>query len=923
MFAPNATSSESLATRPRVAQQQFQGATKQVVALGRIVRSLYCDHSGWGYKQGSIIKSWKRRYFVLKGRELIYFTERSPSGKGIDEKGRLRVSGVEVTPEVANALIVRGELKNQAVKMHVDSKKERKEWFDKLSEAIQEARTREEERGQAGTGAVAMTGWLRKEGQNFKTWKRRYMTLTGNIIQYRAQPNEKPLGETRVNAVNINPSRPFALDIYSDNNRILRISADSFADVEAWDHALAKAIGKRPCFRDPYAGQDAPFLGETFEESVLCEGWLYKRGQRSTEWQRRYFKLKGFKLQYQNGPGESVPKGAGTVVGLKLGETGTNCVFVQLESGRVLCVSADSQASVDKWVQAICKLLDKDPKTLKKEVATTTAAGNIAVSSSNRLRRAFSRAGSGATLPPVLPTYRSSTRLAPASQSSLACAGEYLDGIDDTIESDNNNSGQLLQDSSRSSSGIDSNSASTSPRASSTGLIRKYGWLRKEGARNRSLKRRYFMADGNKLYYFEQIGEAPRGNGIIKKAVPNDIYPNCLDLILMSGRTLRVVAESPDEIRSWLDHFNDCIPVGDITGALNSALGRLSLGAGEDTAASVAESGSGWLLKKGKNFKNWKRRFFKLEGKQLSYSSAPDAPSLGRGVLANVAIGNARPFCLDVRFRNGRVMNVVAGNESEMMAWNRLLQTGVLSEPIESDLEQDVQFDFDDAEEDAQLDTMHTVVTAATAFKRGLSKASSTVSTAPRDYSLTRRIEPMEPSTSKEAEEVVKPKNERVEVAAKTVAAAAAGADRRSLRLGTAEMEEPVVCSGWLQKEGGTVKNWKRRYFTLHGTTLCYFKSDNGALLRSFTVCHVVTLRTKRLCLEITTEVGRKLLVASETQTDLSRWLDHLHRAIAAEKRKKHGENAPQWAKDAPVTDTPLTLPVDTPEPGSLAYMVL
>ncbi|ETL29350.1 hypothetical protein L916_17460, partial [Phytophthora nicotianae] len=916
MFAPNATSSGNLEARQRVAQLQLQSATKHVIAVGRVVRSSYCDHSGWGYKQGSIIKSWKRRYFVLKGRELIYFSERSPSGKGIDEKGRLRISGVEFTPEFTNALLVRGELKNQAVKMQVDSNEESDEWFRKISEALQAARDEAlagaNQRGEAGSGAVAMKGWLLKEGQNFKTWKRRYMTLTGRTIQYRAQPNEKPLGETRVNAVNINPSRPFALDIYSDNNRILRIAADSFADIEAWDHAFAKATGKRPCFGDPYAGQDAPFLGETFEESVLCEGWLYKRGQRSTEWQRRYFKLKGFKLQYQDGPGESVPKGAGTVVGLKLGESGSNSVYVQLSSGRVLCVSADSQASVDKWVKAICSLLDKDPKTLEKE---SSASANVSkgASTSNLLTRALSRAGSNACAPPVIASR--------SARSSLTGAGGYLEGYDDTPETDDSNSGQLLRDSTgsyRSSFSTGSNSSSTTPRAST--LNRKCGWLRKEGARVRSLKRRYFMADGNKLYYFEQIGEAPRGNGIVKSAVPNDTYPNCLDFILTSGRTLRVVAESPDEIRSWLDHFNECIPGGDNSEERRSALERLSLGAAEDSASSVTESGAGWLLKKGQNFKNWKRRFFKLEGKQFSYASAPDAPPLGRGVVEKVTIGNARPFCLDVRFQNGRIMQVVASNESEMLAWHRLLQAAVLSEPIESDLRQDTQFDFDDAEEDAQLDSMRTVVTAATAFKRGLSKASSTVSTASSDGSYTQQEVK---STGQSAEELVKKTNERAEAAAKAVAAAVAGAGRRSLRLGTAETEEPVVCSGWLRKEGGTVKNWKRRYFTLHGPTLCYFKSDNGALLRSFTICHVVTLRTKRLCLEITTEVGRKLLVASETQADLDRWLDHLHRAIAAEKRKKHGADAPQWAKETPVAAAPLALLVDAPKPGSLAYKVL
>ncbi|OWZ09589.1 Dynein light chain [Phytophthora megakarya] len=884
MFAPNATTSGSLEARQRVAQLQLQAATKHVIAVGRVVRSSYCDHSGWGYKQGSIIKSWKRRYFVLKGRELIYFAERSPSGKGIDEKGRLRISGVEFTPEFTNALVVRGELKNQAVKMQVDSNEESGEWFRKISEALQaardEARAGDNQRGEAG--AVAMKGWLLKEGQNFKTWKRRYMTLTGRTIQYRAQPNEKPLGETRVNAVNINPSRPFALDIYSDHNRILRICADSFADIEAWDHAFAKATGKRPCFGDPYAGQDAPFLGETFEESVLCEGWLYKRGQRSTEWQRRYFKLKGYKLQYQDGPGESVPKGAGTIVGLRL----------------------DSQASVDKWVNAICKLLDKDPKTLEKESPAATVGVTKVIAKNNSRSN-----GSGAN----------------GSRSSLTGAGGYLEGYDDTPE-DNNNSGQRLRDSTgsfRSSLSTGSDSTSTTPRASTTGMIRKCGWLRKEGARVRSLKRRYFMADGNKLYYFEQIGEAPRGNGIVKSAVPNDTYPNCLDFILSTGRTLRVVAESPDEIRSWLDHFNDCIPGGDNSEERRSALERLSLGANaEDTASGVTETGTGWLLKKGKNFKNWKRRYFKLEGKQFSYSSAPNAPPLGRGLVENVTIGNARPFCLDVRFQNGRVMQVVATNEGEMLAWNRLLQAAMLTEPLECDLEQNAQFDFDDAEEDAQLDTMRTVVTAATAFKRGLSKASSTVSTTSSNGSLNQNGVKENP-TNQNAEALVKKTNERAEAAAKAVAAAVAGAGRRSLRLGIAEAEEPVVCSGWLRKEGGTVKNWKRRYFTLHGPTLCYFKSDNGALLRSFTVCHVVTLRTRRLCLEITTEVGRKLLVASETQVDLDRWLDHLHRAIAAEKRKKHGTDPFTGTKESPVSATPLALPVEASESGSLAYKVL
>lgn len=882
---------------------KLQYTAAGVIAAGRVGKSSYCDHSGWGQKQGSIIKSWKKRYFVLKGRELIYFAERSPSGKGVDEKGRLRVVDAEFTPEFTNGLVLRGELKNQLLKMQVDSNEACLEWYNAVRAAIQreidEAQAAIAKAGGAGPGGVTMQGWLYKEGQNFKTWKRRYMTLAGRVIKYHAQMNEQPLGEARVNDVNINPGRSFALDIYSDNNRIFRIAANSFAEIEAWDMAIAKAIGKAPCFGDPYASQPAPFLGVSKEESVVCEGWLYKRGQRSTAWQKRFFTLRGAgAVQYADGPGEP-PKGDGQLIGIKLiGERGAHCLELQLKAGRVLSVSADAQLDIDKWLRASCEVLNMDPDDVQtvQPAASAAAPANASLTPTpvGALRRKLSRALSNASSSTAPLSSNGSGRL---SENSADGACSYLAGLE-PLEGQS-----VSRQSTFSSLSIDESTP------------RKSGWLRKEGYRVRSLKRRYFVAEGRSITYFEQIGEASKGQGVVKSAAFCTVYPNCLDLNLATGRALRVVAESPEEIRSWFEYFNhdvdnqndsNAADGADLGGRTSEVVQRIQL----------AENGEGWLLKKGKNFRSWKRRYFTLERNKLSYAVAPGENPLGCGAVRGVAIGNERPFCLDVQFQNGRILHVVASCEEEMMAWNRVLHAAVnLTESFieehaddeddgEAALSTDDEFDYDDLEEDheARLNNMSRAVTAATAFKRQVSAArAARAKTAGGGSAPPSRLNSVssefdEDDDDDEDEEeagaggrksgYMAPSNQpRMSGSSKVMLANA------KMGVSSAETSDLVVCSGWLRKEGGTVKSWKQRYFTLHGLTLCYFKSDNGPLLRSLTVCHVVVVRNKQLCLEITMESGRKLLVASDSRSDFDRWLSALQRALSIERGRKMASN--------------------------------
>lgn len=821
-------------------QQRLHRTANNVIALGRVAKSSYCDHSGWASKQGSIIKSWKRRYFVLKGRELIYFAERSPSGKGIDEKGRLKVVGVEFTPEFRNGLLVKGELKNQTMKLQLETNDESLEWYAKIKDMLQHGGSSSSTQGTgagAGSARVTMQGWLYKEGQNFKTWKKRYMTLSDRVIKYHARAGEAPLGEAVVNDYNVNPAKPFALDVFSDNNRIFRIAADSFSDIEAWDQAIAKAIGKAPCFGDPYADTKTPFLGDTFAETTTCEGWLYKRGQRSTAWKRRFFMLSGFQLQYQESPGES-PKGEGSVVDLQLGEDGSNLMEIQLDSGRVLTVSADTKEQLDIWIHALCELLDKDPATLDVIAPTTRAsasgASSSASGSSNALRRGLS-------------------------------LGSRQSSSSNTVTAS-------------SSSGDDESSSSA----------RKTGWLKKQGKHMKSWKRRFFIVDDRSVTYCEQLHEAPKGSGVIQDVSVNPTFPNCLDIVLTTGRVLRVSAESPDEIRSWLQHIVDVLETsresddktnGDAGGrASSSSLGALSRQASFDIAGSGAaalEPGKGWLMKKGKNFKTWKRRYFVLDGQKLSYASNVGESPLGCGLVSYVTLGNARPFCIDVRFKNGRILNVAASSEAEMIVWCKALQAALKAQHARASMDSDddagaTEFDFDDNDDDE-----------------------SAPSSDQRVRHSTSGIPTGRPSLSQQASSR---KSLGQQPSRKSMLGRGSSLDSDEsfddsvpyMDLSRASLDESLPgCSGWLRKEGSTIRNWKLRYFTLNGTLLSYFKSDNGPLIKTLKVVHVLVMRTKKFCLEVTAECGRKLLIAADSSAEYDRWLAALHQAVSAGKAKK------------------------------------
>jgi hypothetical protein len=761
-------------------------------------------HSGWAHKQGSHFKTWKKRYFVLLGRDLVYFTKQGENGMGQDEKGRVHVVGAEFAPDLENGLLVHGDKNGQVMRICTSNRAEKQIWFDQLNAICDSCGGCAQSSGcNLMNEEATMKGWLQKEGQNFKTWKRRYMVLAGKTITYYSNFSYAPLGKAVIHDVKINYDKPFSLDLYSESNRVLRISADSLFEIQAWSRAICTAIKKPDCYGNHQQTQqqqhDAYFGSKPCNDMIHdYKGWLYKRGRHSTAWKKRFFILKDNILEYRQNSFTDV-KGSGRVQYVCFDNAESNCLEIFLDTGRFLKVSADSKDDLVNWYYQLC------------HVAGNVASSNPFESNTNQL--------SGSTSSSV-------------SQSS-------------------HNSHMSLTES-------DDQDASPG---------RKAGWLRKEGNYVKNWKRRYFILEENILYYYEQINEAPKGSGIVTKVEINTSHSFCLNVTLANGRVLRILATNQPEIDSWYEHL------------VNQASSSLVQSNNKNSDL------EGWLTKKGQHFKTWKRRYFVLKGSKLAYSKKVGDIPLGSGQIFDVCLGDVRHFCLDIRFRNGRMLHIVAANDDELNTWMSNLEnaanftrnggTPLLIKPgvgtpnaAVTNLKFDNDFDYDDdGEEDYDSaiefdDDFDECKTSDLLLQNAQNKNSNSW------FDILDRAKPKRKDSvdsfgsldSDEEEQDIFMDHEAT----------------------SNHLSSPfiVIHHGWLEKEGKHRKNWKKRYFTLRGTKLCYFKGAKGKRLRSCTIMSVNTSLTNPKGINITLESGRKLSVLAPTNDEADAWFTSMKNAL-------------------------------------------
>jgi len=89
-------------------------------------------------------------------------------------------------------------------------------------------------------------------------------------------------------------------------------------------------------------------------------GWLYKRGERNTQWKRRWFELKNYTLKYSANPADETPKGEIIVTTVEgTGEVPSDSqhefIFHLKSETRTYILAAESEADKRNWLQKIAR----------------------------------------------------------------------------------------------------------------------------------------------------------------------------------------------------------------------------------------------------------------------------------------------------------------------------------------------------------------------------------------------------------------------------------------------------------------------------------------------------------------------------------------------------------------------------------------
>ncbi|KAF0737386.1 hypothetical protein Ae201684P_006302 [Aphanomyces euteiches] len=355
---------------------------------------------GWMLKKGQHVRNWKRRFFNLTGQELKY--SESPGGKS---KGFGLVLGVTRHLSLPRGLSI-SLAPNRTLEVQAESTDDQEAWLLHLNQACGKAsmdatvtpiplapassphpstvidevtppqpvsgsglqtRRHSSHSNQSSTNyddsyvvdtQTVCEGWLYKQGQMVRTWKKRWFSLVNEVLSYREmQSSVQVKGYGRVMSVQRSmTTHAFGLVIELDNNRKLNVYAEDADTQKRWHRALAQVLQPKESSAPslPTSAQTLFKQSKTHGSFIKnFSGWMnIPSGPLNMSWKRCFFTLHGVELAQSDDTPSPVTR-VDTVAKVTPWSGKSGGLEFAMTSGRVWKVMCPSIRAANAWIAAV------------------------------------------------------------------------------------------------------------------------------------------------------------------------------------------------------------------------------------------------------------------------------------------------------------------------------------------------------------------------------------------------------------------------------------------------------------------------------------------------------------------------------------------------------------------------------------------
>ncbi|RHY61221.1 hypothetical protein DYB38_001852 [Aphanomyces astaci] len=263
----------------------------------------------------------------------------------------------------------------------------------------------------------------------------------------------------------------------------------------------------------------------------------------------------------------------------------------------------------------------------------------------------------------------------------------------------------------------------------------------------------------------------------------------------------------------------------------------------------------GWLLKRGQRVKNWKRRYFTLNGQELKYSQGPGEKPKGFGMVVGVKTSPELAYALSISMLPTRVLDVQAESTDEQEAWLQRLLV---------------------ASSSATTMTPSQAPSLSLSLPNSSAPLSVAVSPLPSHQAQPQRSVDLYPTPPPST--ISTKRNSSLSSQGSSL-----GHDDESDAIvghnSSIIMDTASECEGWLYKQGSFVRNWKKRWFSLTHQVLSYRDMQSSVTIKGHGCVHSVQRSTTTHAFGLVIELDnhRKLHVYADDADTQKRW----HHAIA------------------------------------------